>query len=298
MDMGNLADEIQKYKQLDFRKLKNAIIETAQSIQSTLDTFLVAPTKKKASLACHSELQLASYIIILFKLRYDLSIEGGLVDKGKKANKEITAFKRYLHRHYLYDILRGYWAGSGNTKLEAILDDYHTNPAVCRYFKDVDRVSFEQVVHDWLTSANQKAKLSNVTADTKLFLNYLLRVSVNPAQISKTEYDIEHCVPQKVLQSYFTKRNIAVPVSAPCNLVYIPKSENRSKGDMTYYQKQQADAGTYTLNPEALDELAYPLPKELEFVNSDATITEQNYRAFLEEREKFLVNRFITNLYK
>lgn len=297
-DMANLAKEIKKHKNLDFRKLKNAIIETTKMIQSTLDSFIIAPTKKKNSLACHSELQLASYIVILFKLRYNISIEEGLTERGNKATKEIKEFKRFLHRHYLYDILRGYWAGSGNTKLEAIIDDYNTNPAVCRYFKDVDSVSFEQVVHEWLTAANKKTKLANVTADAKLFLNYLLRTSVNPAQVAKSEYDIEHCVPQKVLQDHFIKQNKAVPVSAPCNLIYIPKAENRGKGDMTYYQKQKKDASTYTLNADALDELAYPLPQELAFVNSTDTITVQNYQAFLTEREKFITHRFITNLYK
>ena len=67
---------------------------------------------------------------------------------------------------------------------------------------------------------------------------------------------------------------------------------------MTYYQKQKADANTYTLNADALDALAYPPAKELSFVNSTMTITERNYRAFLDAREKIITCRFITNLYK
>ena len=296
-NIGKLDEIIESHKKMDFKKLKDAIIETAKMVQNTLDDFIVAPTKKKNSLACHSELQLASYIAILFKLRYDISIEAGLVSKGNRA-KEIKEFNHYLHRHYLYDILRGYWGGAGDTKLEAIIDDFNTNPAVCRYFKDVDRVSFETVVHEWLIESNRKTQLTNVSTETKLFLNYLLRTSVKLEPGTKTEYDIEHCVPQKVLKDFFIDQGRAVPVSAPCNLVYIPKLENRSKGELTYYQKQELDATTYSLNAKALCDLSYPLPEELAFVKSTDTITVENYQNFLDEREKFISRQFIKNLYK
>ena len=88
---------------------------------------------------------------------------------------------------------------------------------------------------------------------------------------------LDNCVPKKVLQNYFVKKNIAVPICATCNLVYIPKSENRGKGDLTYYQKQQKDASTYTLNADALEALSYPRKKDLAFVESVSTLTAKNY---------------------
>jgi len=130
-----------------------------------------------------------------------------------------------------------------------------------------------------------------------LFLNYLLRDSANPADVAKTEYDIEHCVPKKVLQEFFVKKGVAVPISAACNLVYIPKAENRSKGDLTYYQKQEKDAGTYSLNEDALDVLGYPRKKELDFVRSVETLTAANYYVFLNDREKFITQRMIKIMY-
>lgn len=291
--MNKLASEMDRHKKLNFSKLKDAIIDTAKSVQAALGDFIVAPTKKKPSLACHSELQLTSYIVVLFKLRYDISVANGLVDKGNKA-KEIKEVKRFLPKHYLYDILRGHWSGSGDTKLEEIIAD----PSTCRYVKDVNKDSFEQVISEWLISSNKKSSLTTVSAETKLFLNYLLRLFVNPADIAKTDYDIEHCVPKKVLQDYFLKKNVAVPVSATCNLVYIPKSENRGKGDMTYYQKQKKDASTYTLNADVLDALTYPRKKDLAFVESVSTLTARNYFAFLGEREKYITHRLICKLYE
>lgn len=291
--MNKLASEMDKHKVLNFSKLKDAIIETAKTVQAALGDFIIAPSKKKPSLACHSELQLASYIVVLFKLRYDISIPQGLVDKGNKA-KEIREVKRFLPKHYLYDILRGHWSGSGDTKLEEIIAD----PLTCRYVKDVNKDSFEQVISEWLLSSNKKSSLTTVSAETKLFLNYLLRLHVNAADIAKTDYDIEHCVPKKVLQDYFVKKNIAVPISATCNLVYIPKSENRGKGDMTYYQKQKKDASTYSLNATALAALSYPLEQELAFVESTSTLTAENYFAFLGAREKYITHQIMSKLYE
>ena len=291
--MNQLAAEMDRHKKLDFSKLKNAIVDTAKTVQAALGDYIVAPTKKKPSLACHSELQLASYIVVLFKLRYDISIEKGLVDKGNKA-KEIKEIKRYLYKHYLYDILRGYWSGSGDSKLEEIIAD----PYTCRYVKDVNRDSFEQVISEWLISSNKKSSLATVSAETKLFLNYLLRLFVNYADVAKSDYDIEHCVPKKVLQDYFTKKNVAVPISATCNLVYIPKAENRGKFDMTYYQKQKKDASAYTLNADALEALNYPQKNELAFVESVSSLTAENYFAFLGMREKYITHRLISKLYE
>ena len=94
------------------------------------------------------------------------------------------------------------------------------------------------------------------------------------------------------------KKDIVVPISAVCNLVYIPKSENRGKGDMTYYQKQKKDASTYTLNDTALDALSYPQKSELAFVESVSSITSENYFSFLKEREKFITHRMIAKLYE
>lgn len=293
-NMNKLASEMVKHKAtLDFIQLKNAIIETAKSVQTVLSDYITAPTKKKPSLTCHSELQVASYIIVLFKLRYDISPSAGLIDKGNKA-KEIKEIKRFLHKHYLYDILRRYWSGSGDSKLEEIISD----PSTCRYVKDINRDSFERIVSEWLTSFNTKGNLTTVSAETKLFLNYLLRLHAKPFDVSKTEYDIEHCVPKKVLQDYFVKKNISVPISAPCNLVYIPKSENRGKGDSTYYQKQKKDSTTYSLNASTLAELSYPLESELAFVESVPTITTENYFSFLSNREKYITHQIVSKLYE
>ena len=128
-NMGKLAETVSTYTTLDFKKLKDAILESGVFVENALSPYIESPSKNKSgkriSLVCHSELQLASYIIVVFKLKYDLTPENGL--HGKTRSKELGRVKEFLYKHYLYDILRGFWAGSGNSKLEEII----MNPTTC-----------------------------------------------------------------------------------------------------------------------------------------------------------------------
>lgn len=293
-NMGNLAKTIGAYETLDFKKLKDAILEAGMFVENALGPYIESPTKsktgKRSSLVFHSELQLASYIIVVFKLKYDLSPEAGL--QGKPKSKELSRVRDFLYKHYLYDILRGFWSGSGDSKLEEIIAD----PTTCRYTKDVARDEFEMVVSGWLSDGNKKAESKNVSADTKLFLNYLLRESV--PNVDKISYDVEHCVPKDVLKKYYIKKGYTVPISAPCNLVFIPSTDNRSKGELTYYQRQANEPGTFKLDCTQLDQLGYPTKQELAFVESTSTMTEANYFNYLENRKNIILHKFISAIYK
>lgn len=288
--MGQLADTIDKYKNVDYKELKDDIIECAKIVEDALGRYIISPNKK-ISLCCHSELQLASYIIVLFKLKYEITEDKGIVPKLGTA-KSIKNIKFYLYKHYLYDIIRGYWSGSGDSKLEEIIAE----PETCIYMLDVDRSKFESAILEWLESANRKSSLANVSADTKLFLNYLLRERVH--DVDKRSYDIEHCVPKKILEKYLIDKGITVPISAPCNLVYIPSTENQSKKEDTYYQRQSKQPDTYKLDANELDKLVYPTKSELQFVESVDTLTESNYRKYLKDRETVVLKAMMNALYK
>lgn len=289
--MEFLAATIDEFSKVNYKALKDDIIESAKFVELALGNYIVAPTKGRPSLVCHSELQLISYIVVVFKLRHCLSKEDGLVSAPSSSIKMTKFVRQYLYKHYIYDILRGFWSGSGDSKLEDIISD----PQTCRYVKDVDKDSFESVVREWLSEANKKKELQSISAETKLFLNYMLRN--NNTDVEKREYDIEHCTPKKILKDYFTDKGISVPVSPACNLVYIPSSENRGKAELTYYQKQEKDATSYTLNQDQLDKLVYPRREELRFVESVDTLTEENYLKFLKGREQIVLKAFIGGLY-
>ena len=293
--MDDLAKTIKKYPAVDFKKLKDAILQAGSVVQSALTPYIESPSKpkkgnKRTSLACHSELQIASFIIVVFKLMYELSPSKGLVENVHK--KDLQNVKKFMYKHYLYDILRGFWSGTGDKKLEDIIAD----PTTCRYTRDVAKDEFQMILNAWLDESNSKPSSVNVSAETKLFLNYLLRLSIPDAD--KHSYDVEHCVPKDVIKKYYHKKKIPVPMSTVCNLIYIPTKDNRSKGEKTYYQRQSDDPGTFTLNQTQLDNLGYPKKYELQFVNSTSTLTQAEYNKYLGDRKNYLSNRMITLLFQ
>lgn len=292
-EMGSLADELLKYKDvLDYRKLKDAVIDAARNVEDAIKIYLTSPAKNgKKSLACHAEYQVASYIIAIFKLKYDLDTVNGLKvnDKNKKV---IANIRQYLYKHYLFDILRGAWSGSGDSKLAQITAD----PTTCRYTRDVAKDEFEAAISGWLEENNSKVTLTNVSTEAKLFLNYLLRGKIYNS--NGVFYDVEHCVPKAVIKRFFLDKGITVPMSSVCNLIYIPDTDNRGKGELTYYEKQEKEPGTYTLNQEQLDDLVYPRREELSFVDSTDTITEGAYDAFLRSRKEIILKAVMDRLYK
>ena len=166
----------------------------------------------------------------------------------------------------------------------------------CRYTRDVDKDSFEQVIMNWLEESNQKSVQNSVPAQYKLFWNYYLRES--HYDISKGKFDVEHCVPQKVLKRFFINKGIEVPVSAVCNLCYIDMSDNRGKGEKTYYQKQEDYSGAFLLDEKELDKLLYPSKTELEFTNSIDTLTKEAYLSFLNSRKAVIVKRMMDVMYR
>ena len=109
---------------------------------------------------------------------------------------------------------------------------------------------------------------------------------------------MEHCVPQKVLKRFFINKGIEVPVSAVCNLCYIDMSDNRGKGEKTYYQKQEDYSGAFLLDEKELDKLLYPSKTELEFTNSIDTLTKEAYLSFLNSRKAVIVKRMMDVMYR
>jgi hypothetical protein len=87
-------------------------------------------------------------------------------------------------------------------------------------------------------------------------------------------------------------------MSTVCNLIYIPSTDNRSKGEKTYYQRQSDDPGTFTLNQTQLDNLGYPKKYELQFVNATSTLTQDEYNKYLGDRKNYLSNRMIALLFQ
>lgn len=285
-DMDKLGDTLKDYK-IDYVYLANTLVEVVKELENTLEKWIAS--YDKTYYTCHSEMQLASYILVLHKLKYKINKDS--IDKvyNKKAEQ---VFKNYLPRHYLFDVLRGYWAGSGDSKLDELISQPDNN----RYSYDVDKTTFENQINTWMDEQNSKTR-KTISIEVKMFLNYLHKGSFTALEVSENPFDFDHIIPKKKLEVQFESKGINIPFSTPCNLAKIPSFDNRSKREYTYYQLVDFKKNAIELSDEFLEKCQYPQKNEISFVNSIDTFTRENYMKFLNDRKKYLANKLITIIY-
>lgn len=287
-DMNKLGEKINQYN-IDYLDLVEYIVKIVGELEKTLETWVKSSDNK--SYCSHSELQLASYILVLFKLTYNL--DDKKIVKNQVNARQINQFKQFLHKHYLYDILRGYWTGSGDSKLDELMSEIGTN----KYLYDVDRTSFENQILTWFDEQNRKVNKHNIYSDIKLFLNYIQSGTFASQEIKGKGFEFDHIVTKDSIKRHFTNKNISVPISTPSNLALIPKFDNRSKRELTYYQLLDLNNGLLDISESVLEKSCYPTRDELSFTTSVQTFTLSNYNIFLENRKKYLTNRILLILY-
>jgi hypothetical protein len=282
-DMSKLPESIKNFHQ-DLKSIKEKIVETVKEVEETLRVWVQLPTSKHTNVTSHSELQVASYIITLFKLKHTFKDSKILNNTNYKENE--TKFKRYLHKHYIYDILRGYWSGSGDTKLDNLTLDISNSP----YFGDVAREPFIQIVEEWLNYQNTRSS-NSISSEAKLFLNFILVSKIKNQVYDIENLDFDHIIPKNRFKK-ITGFSEKISVSSINNIALIPAFDNRRKRDKTYYELEKDNSSLTKLVPKMLELHSYPVPNEINFIESTQTSTIDNYYIFLKNRKNLLLNEF------
>lgn len=280
-DMRKLGEIVYNTK-IDLVDLKEKILESTMKIQAILEQYLYAPTKDKTPFYVLSELQISSYIITWFRLNYSI-IDNTIVKQNIDRNKS-KGFAAYLDKHMLYDVLRGYWAGSGDSKLDELNESAYDS----RYFSDVNSENFRSSLDEWFEERKNKKSISK---EVKFVLNILFRKNYTT---DNKEYDLDHIIPQNKLESLISD---SVDTNNPANLVYISMFDNRRKREDTYYQLVNKNKTVIMLDTIQLDKFMYPNNDEIRFVESKDEFTVENYNLFLKSRKNFLINQFMKRLF-
>lgn len=284
-DLGKVMDG----SKLDFSQLKTKIIYALNVVEKALQNWLLSLNDKY--LNSHSDFQLASYIITSFKLHFKIE-DDKIIDISKENRNFIHDFRTHLHKHYLYDTLRSFWSGTGDTKLDdLVLKDVRNR----RYVSNIPMEHFESTLSTWLDEENTNTR-KNFNNEAKIFINYLTAKKVNRSDYQNTNFDYDHVVP-KARFSKFTNFGLELAISSPCNVVLMPSFDNRSKREYTYYELKERKNTAIELNEEKLNSFSYPTREELRFVESDISLTLESYKNFLDNRKKYLVNEFIRLFY-
>lgn len=295
-EMATLKTAFFKNK-VDYVDVKDKLIKVTKLVEKRLKDWINIEEAGSGWNFYASEMQIASYIVSLFKLHYEINIESEtLISIQKKNGKKIEDVLKNLHVHYLYDVIRGYWAGSGDSKLDDIINFSDNNP--CKYEKSVAKTSFESAIIEWLDEENKSSRRETIQSQIKLFLNYLFlgitKKSVgNKMDMSKLDFD--HIIPKSQLLRYLPDKTY--PVSSPCNLILLPSYENRSKREKTLYEHEAHKLNLIRIDEDLVKAFLYPTRNELNWSNSKEEFTQDNYQIFLDNRKKFLANKILEVLF-
>ena len=269
--------------------LKDKIIWCALEVQKNLVWYCTTPDDK--NLFTHSLNQLVSYIVTVFKARFEITNDGRIVDNTRR--NKLSDFFRHLPMWYLYDNIRGYWAGSGDTKLDGLImmEDIFES----RYFTKVSEDSFKNSIFDWITEENNE-KNNNVKPESKLFINYIIKKRCSEPH---NNMDVEHIIPQSRLEGLSTRERGVVGISSPANLTFLPMFDNRANREKTYYELiESKDETAFTYDKSLLEKYVYPEHNEIKFIEAQSEFTVVNYNRFKKDRTNTLINMFVNIYYK
>lgn len=285
-DMRTLPKDFSKYKTED---LEVCILDAIDFVNNCLKTQLALKmNNKKNPPVIHTEMQIVSMIGKAFHSKYDKNLQVKDSWKGSQRN-----LKENLKFHYLFDILKESWKGSGDTKAYNSIRDNH-------YEKPIDRKQWASIFEDWLASDLLKREIKRITIkpQSTLFLKYIyVRVLPVEHQTSELTFDIEHLVPVDRLKKIAVGEGL--PISAFPNLCLLNSELNRKKADKTFYEyyensvnKQEITHEQASKKVDSIEQYSFTTQNDLEFVKDDNLFDYKAYEEFLKNRFELLTEKF------
>ena len=242
-------------------------------------------TTKRISIV-HTEMQIVSMIGKAFHSRYDSKLEEK--DSWKESKIKL---KKNIKFHYLYDILKESWKGSGDTRAYNLISSD-------RYENEVSKKQWENLFEEWLENDLLKKEKTrvNIKDSSILFYKYLYTYTLSVYdELSDESFDIEHLVPVGRLKAL--AGDIGLPISAFPNLCLLESNLNRKKGDETYYEhydklidKEEKTKEQAKIELTNIEGYSFTEEKDLDFVKTN--FTNENYITFLKDRFKVVTEKF------
>lgn len=256
------------------------IIECINEVDSTIGTinkFKGNSQKNTAFKPKHTDFQILSIILTVFINKYvtfEHDSDGEIKSFSYNFDKENSTWKtlkplfdKNVIRIYLMEIANSRWSGTGDKKLDLIIE----NPQY--YMRDVSEKEFRDTIQAWYNNLNsERVELSRVTnpKETELILLAAIYIHTFSAKqnLDDSFYDIEHLATKKLMKTKLEKYNgdLRLPISSFGNLCYLPLIVNRQKKEKTIYQDKN-----------------YRDNVKLDEVETKYTFTEESDFAFLDE---------------
>lgn len=263
--------------------LKTKILECAKKVENILGKYIMTIDGKNLAKAIDS--QIITIVASLFKIKYSLKPNSFEVTPNTNCKKIVSTFELCMPKRYLYDIIRGYWSGSGDTKATDELSKPLENNI---YLLPIQKDSWETTLMDWMTDQIQKpAKM--ITPEIKLFLNFIIRKKISETRYAGKKFDFALIITKKRFADCFSNRPGMATVG---NVCILPEYENRSAQTYTLYEDEELRKTITNNNSDTLNDFLYPEKSELSFTATTQTMTYDRYLSFVNDRHKYLINIF------
>lgn len=289
-DMDRLPETLLKIDEGLFEK---ALQESTSMVHQRLKPVIAMTFNRRKSsessrtVVFHSDYQIVSMIARVFRAKYDDAVE--LRSDWAETKKRLLP---NLLQYYLYDIIRGFWVGSGDSKLAELVKDGS------RYEIPLTRQQWQHALENWFEDQIQvrDVKRMPIPSDEELFLRFIYSKTLAWwSEASGDEFHIEHLVSVKRLMKIAGREGL--PIRAVSNLCLLPKQINLDKHELTiyeYFSEQQPKSKKTQKKLQELREkvkdLAFCDEGDLEFA---AKLNRDDYVLFLRKRFKKLETTFL-----
>ncbi len=218
-------------EKLNLDNLEEKILEAIEFVNRILRPYIGLKANKKNGSEfpiVHSEFQIISIIGKVFRSMFYINAGTGDILENPTWEEIKLNLENNIPYHYLYDIIKGYWSGTGDKKAME-------RASSVRYENTIDKEAWSSALQDWYENEKNKKEKARVRINptSVLFLKYIYtHLLTAREELSSTEFEIDHIIP------FARLRNIALqvgglPISAISNLALIKKEKKQYTSIMT-----------------------------------------------------------------
>jgi hypothetical protein len=298
--MGSLAEKMPRLidGRINVSKIEAAVLEACTRAEAALSQYLsLRLNEQNTGQSGVSQNQAISYITSFIANCYDDEFE--TLDTKKAAKLEAN-----IAGHFLIDILRGSWSGSGDSTLyERTWETLDLEEKLSKvivpsphYMQAIAASPLRNALNIWHAEQleSKQAQRVRYPKDFKPVLKFIYSSLVTSRDDKGVEFELEHVYPVAVLKKLIADKKLdGLPMAAIGNLMLLPKNINRGKkaiflGDyaLTHPKADLSSGELETLQ-------RYLMAPDLTEVTADPDMSPESFRKFCELREKAMADHLI-----
>jgi hypothetical protein len=279
-----------------FDEFQKALFDSVRTVFGQLKSYITLKINKSekyqnsTQIIFHSDYQIVSFIAKVFREKFNLTT---FAENPTWRNQ--NGWIKYIPLHYLYDQIEDNWRGSGDKRIETMLESN-------RYQEPISREIWISTLMKWFSEkelTKRQTKRTSIDDEDILFLNFIYnRIFTVHDVLGPEEFQLEHLVPVKKLTDFISStKSPGLPISAVSNLCYIDKGLNQRKSKQTIYQYLRDNPEEINIY-EIEEKCTFTTESEMEFVelltgkrNDEGW--QEMYTDFLRIRFQKLVDKFL-----